>query len=156
MSEPRKQIRLGLAGFGEVGSTLGRGLKQEGLETILSYDKYAFDGPFAALIQRRAREADVELVASAPALAARVDVIIGAPLQDGFRVPLIASGEAAPAFRGLMVPWGMNVTVVGDALGAASGIKILRSVLIKGFEALVVECALGCARYGIREDVFRS
>ena len=49
----RKHLRLGLIGFGEVGSTLGKGFKAEGLREIASYDKYAFDGPFAGLIQRR-------------------------------------------------------------------------------------------------------
>jgi hypothetical protein len=58
----RKQIKLGLIGFGEVGSTLGKGFCEEGLVEVASYDKFAFDGPFADLIQRRVREAGVPLV----------------------------------------------------------------------------------------------
>src|SRR4051812_13980225 len=64
MSAEKKQFRLGLVGYGEVGSTLGRGLREAGLERIAAYDKYAFDGPYADLIQRRAREAGVALVRS--------------------------------------------------------------------------------------------
>ena len=60
----RKQLRLGLIGYGEVGSALGNGLKAEGLREVTSYDKYAFDGPFATLIQRRAAEVDLPLVRS--------------------------------------------------------------------------------------------
>lgn len=88
MSE-RKQLQLGLIGYGEVGSTLGKGLREQGLANITSYDKYAFDGPFGALIQGRAREAGVELVASPDALAARVDLIIGvtASAARSCRVP---------------------------------------------------------------------
>ena len=40
------QIRLGLVGYGEIGSTLGAGLRRSGLTEVLSYDKYAFDGPY--------------------------------------------------------------------------------------------------------------
>ena len=50
----RKQIRLGIIGYGEVGSTLGQGFRDEGLIDIAAYDKYAFDGPFSQLIQSRA------------------------------------------------------------------------------------------------------
>jgi prephenate dehydrogenase len=51
-----EQIRLGLIGYGEIGSTLGRGLRGQGLENIVAYDRYAFDGPYSGLIQRRAQE----------------------------------------------------------------------------------------------------
>jgi len=51
MTADRKQFRLGLVGYGEIGSTIGRGLSGAGLEAISSYDKYAFDGPYADLIQ---------------------------------------------------------------------------------------------------------
>ncbi|WP_245316903.1 hypothetical protein [Bradyrhizobium manausense] len=55
MSE-RKQFRLGLVGYGEIGSTLGKGLREAGLQQIFCYDKYAFDGPYADLIQGRGRD----------------------------------------------------------------------------------------------------
>ena len=63
MSE-KQQFRLGLVGYGEIGSTLGAGLREAGLEQIFCYDKYAFDGPYADLIQSRAKEAGVTLVRS--------------------------------------------------------------------------------------------
>ena len=50
----------------------------------------------------------------------------------------------------------MRIDVVGSALGAGSGIKIVRSVVMKGMEALFVECALGAARHGIQDEVFAS
>jgi hypothetical protein len=65
----RKQIRLGLIGYGEVGSALGQGFRNEGLIEIAAYDKYAFDGPFSALIQSRAAKAGVPLVHSPQELA---------------------------------------------------------------------------------------
>ncbi len=207
----RQQIRLGLVGYGEIGSTLGRGLRNNGLRHVACYDKYAFDGPYSELIQSRAQTAGVELVRSqeelaqqaefilsvtpgsaslesaaafAPYLRARhvfIDVasatpkvkqavverlggtgarlgdasIMGGP-QDGHGMPILASGPAAAQFHALMTPWGMSVEPVGEKVGTASGIKILRSVLAKGLEALLVECMLGARRYGIDEIVLAS
>ena len=58
-------------------------------------------------------------------------------------MPLIASGEPAAVLADRLNPWGMNITVVGAELGIASGMKIMRSVLIKGIEALLYEMILG-------------
>ena len=208
----RKQIRLGLIGFGEVGSTLGKGFREEGLVEVASYDKYAFDGPFSDLIQRRARDAGVLLMRSPLDLAARCDVVLGVtpgkasvesaealaphlnsshvfvdlasatpkvkqavgaalqatgasiadasimgtPHADGHRLPILSSGPAAEVFRDVMSPWGLKIECVPGELGAASGIKIMRSVIAKGLEALLVECMLGSRRYGIDEAVLAS
>ena len=91
MSVSKIQYRLGLVGYGEIGSTLGAGLRGAGLETIASYDKYAFDGPYADLIQSRAKEAGVTLVRSNQELADAADLIISV-------TPGSASLESADAF----------------------------------------------------------
>ncbi len=205
------QFRLGLIGYGEIGSTLGAGLRRSGLAEVLSYDKYAFDGPYAALIQRRAQEAGVPLLRSAAELAGRAEIIIGATPgsssiasaealvphlrpqhlvvdiasatprvkqavaerlagsgagfadgsivgtpKDGHGMPILLAGAPAARLRDALVPWGMNLTVVGERIGDASAIKILRSVLMKGLEALLLECLLGARRYGIDAAVLSS
>ena len=208
----RRQIRLGIIGFGEVGSTLGRGLRHEGLIEIAAYDKYAFEGPFANLIQERASSADVPLVRSPAELASRSDIIVGVtpgkaslesaeafaphllrehtfvdlasatpkvkqtvasalqassaqvadaaimgtPHADGYHLPILSSGPAAAQFRDWMNPWGLKIEHVNGDIGAASGIKIMRSVIAKGLEALLIECMLGSSRYGIDAVVLRS
>src|ERR671927_1420666 len=91
MGAERKQFRLGLVGYGEIGSTLGRGLRGAGLEAITSYDKYAFDGPYADLIQSRAKEAGVTLVRSNKELAEAAELIFSV-------TPGSASLESADAF----------------------------------------------------------
>jgi 3-hydroxyisobutyrate dehydrogenase-like beta-hydroxyacid dehydrogenase len=50
----------------------------------------------------------------------------------------------------------MSVEPVGDAIGTASGIKIMLSILAKGLEALLVEFMLGAGRYGIDDVVLES
>ena len=87
----RTQFRFGLVGYGEIGSTLGAGLRGAGLERITCYDKYAFDGPYADLIQGRAREAGVTLVHSNAELAEAADLIVSV-------TPGVASLESAEAF----------------------------------------------------------
>lgn len=73
MEEGKRQVRLGLVGLGEVGSGIARGLREQGLRQVVAYDKYAASGPFAGLIQSKAREAGAELVDSPGDLAARSD-----------------------------------------------------------------------------------
>src|SRR5688572_19675235 len=91
MALSKRQFRLGLVGYGEIGSTLGAGLSGAGLAAIACYDKYAFDGPFADLIQSRARDAGVTLVHSNQELADAADLIVSV-------TPGSASLESADAF----------------------------------------------------------
>src|SRR5580692_10500391 len=71
----KQQFRLGLVGYGEIGSTLGKGLRGAGLEQIFCYDKYAFNGPYADLIQERAKTVGVTLVKSNKELADAAELI---------------------------------------------------------------------------------
>ena len=50
----------------------------------------------------------------------------------------------------------MQIDFVGERLGTASGIKIIRSVLIKGIEALTDEMLLAARYYGLDEAVLES
>ena len=58
--------------------------------------------------------------------------------------------------RDALVSWGMRIEAVGPAIGTASGIKILRSVVMKGLEALLVECLLGASKLGIDATILQS
>jgi len=57
--------------------------------------------------------------------------IMGSPINDGHRILTKTSGPAAPAFAAALNPWGMRMEVVSPMLGAGSGIKIVRSVVMK-------------------------
>ncbi len=50
----------------------------------------------------------------------------------------------------------MRLEVLGPEVGAAAAIKMLRSVVIKGLEALLLERLLGAERYGGGERVLAS
>jgi 3-hydroxyisobutyrate dehydrogenase-like beta-hydroxyacid dehydrogenase len=50
----------------------------------------------------------------------------------------------------------MKLSVVGGDTGHAAAIKMIRSVMIKGIEALTLECFLAASRAGVLEEVTAS
>ncbi|MBT7943178.1 MAG: NAD(P)-dependent oxidoreductase [Alphaproteobacteria bacterium] len=82
-------------------------------------------------------------------------VMAGVP---GYRhkVPMLLSGEAAPELIAAMAPLGMELEDFGPELGRASALKMFRSIMIKGMEALFQECVLGAEHYGVAKKVLDS
>jgi 3-hydroxyisobutyrate dehydrogenase-like beta-hydroxyacid dehydrogenase len=78
--------------------------------------------------------------AVAPTGAAFADVALlgGVPAQ-GVETPALASGDGAARFAELVRPLGMPVELVGAEPGEAAGLKLLRSVFMKGLAAAVLE-----------------
>lgn len=73
------------------------------------------------------------------------------------KVPMLLGGAAAPEFVELMRPFGMRLEVVStDQIGRAAAVKMFRSVVYKGLEALIFECVLGASQYGAESRVFAS
>ena len=88
--------------------------------------------------------------------ATMVDVaILNSPLTEGHRVSTLASGPEAGRYRDLMTPYGLKIEVVGERPGQAAAIKMLRSVLMKGIESLLLESLLAARRHGV-EDIVLS
>lgn len=86
-----------------------------------------------------------------------VDVAVMSPVHPkGHRVPLLVSGPHATEARDVLLTFEMCPEVAGEAVGQASAIKMLRSVMIKGLEALMAECLLSARRAGVEEQVLSS
>lgn len=87
-----------------------------------------------------------------------VDVAVMAPVNPArMAVPLLVSGPYAEAGAALLADAGFTkVRVVGTEVGRASTIKMLRSVIFKGMEALTAECVLACDRAGVLDEVLGS
>jgi len=87
-----------------------------------------------------------------------VDVAVMAPVYPKrLNVPLLISGVKAKDAQTRLIALGFqNTRIVGERIGQASSIKMLRSVMIKGFEALSAECAIAASRAGVLEEVFGS
>jgi 3-hydroxyisobutyrate dehydrogenase-like beta-hydroxyacid dehydrogenase len=71
----------------------------------------------------------------------------------GVRVPMLLGGARAAELAPQLKAWGMDATVVSEQLGVASAIKMCRSIMIKGLEALVIESYATARRYGVEDHV---
>jgi 3-hydroxyisobutyrate dehydrogenase-like beta-hydroxyacid dehydrogenase len=71
----------------------------------------------------------------------------------GIKVPMLLGGARAGELADLLNGWGMAAKPVSDRLGVASAIKMCRSVMIKGLEALVIESYATARVYGVEEHV---
>lgn len=71
----------------------------------------------------------------------------------GIRVPMLLGGAQAADLAQLLQAWGMDAKPVSAELGVASAIKMSRSVMIKGLEALVIESYATARRYGVEDQV---
>jgi 3-hydroxyisobutyrate dehydrogenase-like beta-hydroxyacid dehydrogenase len=71
----------------------------------------------------------------------------------GIKVPMLLGGAKAAELAALLAPWGLDARPVSDRLGVASAIKMCRSVMIKGLEALVIESYSTARAYGVEDHV---
>src|SRR5262249_9565561 len=70
-----------------------------------------------------------------------VEAAVMAPVSPyEHKVPMLLGGEHAACFADLLSPLGMRFEVVSDQVGAAVAVKMCRSVVVKGLEALLFEC----------------
>ena len=74
----------------------------------------------------------------------------------GLRSPMLLGGPHAAAFMAAVTPLGMDLTNYAPDVGRASSVKMCRSVMIKGLEALTTECLLAARHYGVEADVLRT
>jgi 3-hydroxyisobutyrate dehydrogenase-like beta-hydroxyacid dehydrogenase len=87
-----------------------------------------------------------------------VDVAILAPIHPRrHQTPLLLAGPHAQTVMPLLVDeLEMRGTIAAGEVGAAAALKMIRSVMIKGIEALTAECFLAAQRAGITQEVAAS
>ncbi|TFZ07819.1 NAD(P)-dependent oxidoreductase [Ramlibacter humi] len=202
--------RIGLVGYGEVGKTFAKGLKDKpGVTQSSAWDlKFAQAGTRESEFAH-AREAGVVAQPSMQALCEASDLVISAvtasntlavakeaaahlkpgtvfldlnsaspgtkqqcaALVDatgahyveagvmtsvppyGIRVPMLLGGAKAAELSEVLAAWGLDAKAVSEKLGVASAIKMCRSVMIKGLEAIVVESYATARQYGVEDHV---
>ena len=72
------------------------------------------------------------------------------------RVPLLLGGAQAAALKPLLDTLGFAARVGSGTLGVVSATKMCRSVMIKGFEAMVIESFTAARHYGVEDAVIAS
>jgi 3-hydroxyisobutyrate dehydrogenase-like beta-hydroxyacid dehydrogenase len=92
-----------------------------------------------------------------PSNAIFVEAAVMAPVSpQRLKVPMLLGGAEAEAVAARLRSMGMNATPISDRIGVASAVKMCRSVMIKGIEALAVESLFAARRYGAEKEVLAS
>ncbi|MGZ5837634.1 MAG: DUF1932 domain-containing protein [Xanthobacteraceae bacterium] len=86
-----------------------------------------------------------------------VDVAVMAPVHPALhKTPMLLAGPYAAALAPVLQSLDMKVSLAGEIVGAAAAIKMVRSVMIKGMEALTLECFLAAHCAGVEPQIFQS
>jgi 3-hydroxyisobutyrate dehydrogenase-like beta-hydroxyacid dehydrogenase len=86
-----------------------------------------------------------------------IEAAVMAPVSpQRLKVPMLIGGANAAAVAPRLQAIGLIVKPVSDRVGVASAIKMCRSIIIKGLEAITVESMLTARRYGAEEHVLAS
>ncbi len=85
-----------------------------------------------------------------------VDGSVLGNFQGGNKVPVLLVGDGATEVENLMPADRFIVDIIAGEVGDASAIKMLRSVLMKGLEALCVECLVAAEKQGVTETLFQA
>jgi hypothetical protein len=72
------------------------------------------------------------------------------------KVPLLLGGGAAGELAPLLAQLGFDAKVASPELGVASAVKMCRSIMIKGLEAMTIECFTTARAYGVEDAVLAS
>jgi 3-hydroxyisobutyrate dehydrogenase len=100
---------------------------------------------------------DIDRVVTATG-ASFVEVAVMAPVSPyGHKVPMLLGGAGAKAFTQTMAPFGMKMEILeGVKVGSAAAVKMCRSIVVKGIEALLFECVMAATKFDADGLVFAS
>jgi 3-hydroxyisobutyrate dehydrogenase-like beta-hydroxyacid dehydrogenase len=86
-----------------------------------------------------------------------VEAAVMAPVPpQRLKVPMLLGGRRAAELAPVLASLGMNATFISNEIGVASAVKMCRSVVIKGLEALAIESMLAARRFGAEKEVLAS
>ncbi len=103
--------------------------------------------------ERKRRSADIVNARGA----AYVDMAVMAPVHPrGHKTPVLIAGDAAGDIEGVLDGLGFDFDVVGSEPGAATAIKMVRSLFVKGLEAITVETLQAAAASSCFDYILKS
>jgi len=82
--------------------------------------------------------------------------VMSSILPQRLSVPLLLGGTHAARLLPMLIKLGFDAKLASNELGVASAIKMCRSVMIKGLEAMVVESFTAARAYGVEDAVLAS
>jgi len=124
---------------------------RQAVEAIPSGAVYA---DFSSSTPRLKREL-AEVVAEAELLFADVALMSTVP-GKGVHTPMLVSGPGAAALVSALEPFGASIEVVGAEPGEAATRKLLRSVVVKGLAAVLIESMRGAHEAGLAVETWQN
>jgi len=130
----------------------------QAINTRNKLTSYRFSVSTGDFIKSRQALADFTLAEKIEAAGGRyVDVAVMAPVYPKLhKTPLLLSGPHAEAGLAYLADLDMAPAIVQGDIGAGSSIKMIRSIMMKGMEALFAECVLAGRKAGVEEAVLAS
>lgn len=74
----------------------------------------------------------------------------------GYKVPMLLAGARAQHLSNRLSAYGMSVEAIGETIGDASAVKMVRSVFMKGFSAVFLEMLVAAKRLNAEEAILSS
>lgn len=84
-----------------------------------------------------------------------IGVLGGIPTM-GYKVSMLLCGDKAEEVAACLAGFGMDTECIEGETGAAAAVKMFRSIVVKGIEALFLECVLAAEPYGATERVLET
>src|SRR5262245_8174860 len=156
MSWNKSDPSVGFIGFGDAGSNIAKGLKSAGLTQIFAFD---IDPD---RVRQNAQEIGIPLLESSHHLCVSARVLISTVTCARAReaaqqtVPFLTPQHIYADLNSVSPALKQQIEQVVVATGTAAATKMFRSIIVKGLEALMLECVLAATPYGADERVFAS
>lgn len=86
-----------------------------------------------------------------------LDMAVMAPVHPrGIATPTLIAGPDARELLAKLIALGFKAEIAGDTVGRATAIKMVRSLFVKGLEAITVEALLAAEASGCFEEILAS
>lgn len=86
-----------------------------------------------------------------------VDMAVMAPVHPrGHRTPVLIAGDQQEDIVAVLTRFEFAWRAVGDEVGAATSIKMIRSLFVKGLEAITVQAIAAAREAGCYDEVYKS
>ncbi|MZR31358.1 DUF1932 domain-containing protein [Sneathiella litorea] len=86
-----------------------------------------------------------------------VDVAVMSPVYPKLhKTPFLISGSHTQGAKAMLNKLQMDVRIIDGDVGSASSVKMIRSIMMKGLEALFAECVLAGREADVDEEVLDS
>ena len=103
-----------------------------------------------------ARKQDLAAVAASRSLAFTDVALMAMVPGNGLFTTALASGPGADRYAALLAPVGVPVEPIGDEPGRAATRKLLRSVVMKGLPALIIESLRAAEQAGLSAETWEN